>query len=207
MDKSKFGSDKRINKLHIFLHKHNGIDLMSSMKDQKPSNSMRKLLGIHRKNVNNHHASNLKLKMNGNHNSKRRSRRSLEIFEMEMMRMNDIKDDAEDEKSNDNDFDIPNEYVTTYIPPRKGVDDALDKYFKYGIMNNQKRMQVNNYNEILVCQKCAGYHDKHKCKEIVYTCHMCGEKGHRLFECKRAKCFSCLNIGHIAQHCPNRNVI
>ena len=221
MDKSKFGSDERINKLQLFLGKYNGIDplQLQSKNDSKLSNlsnPMVNLLGIYK----------IKTGLsNPKRNHDKFSRRSLDIFQMEIMKMKMIKSKEDDEKSNENDFDIPNEYVTTYIPPRKGVDDALDEHFKSQTImirnrNNNEMNKINKINrmnaigicsnsddEILVCQICAGYHETHDCKERCYTCHMCGDKGHRMFECQRAKCFSCLNLGHISEKCPNRNVM
>ena len=73
--------------------------------------------------------------------------------------------------------------------------------FKLDWLYEKKMKDCKN---IIVCEKCAGYHHKRDCRAQYYTCHMCGNIGHRMFECKRAKCFFCLELGHLSGSCPSR---
>eukprot|EP01084_Bolivina_argentea_P074450 135070_1 len=92
-----------------------------------------------------------------------------------------------------------------YMPSRKGMDHTLDLYFQSNYSQNINTIGIQTHTvnqQIIVCEICAGYHHQNNCKSTYFVCHMCGNKGHRMFECSRAKCFQCLKLGHIAQHCP-----
>ena len=34
------------------------------------------------------------------------------------------------------------------------------------------------------------------------TCHICNEKGHKLYHCRKVKCYKCNKLGHIRRNYP-----
>ena len=34
------------------------------------------------------------------------------------------------------------------------------------------------------------------------TCHICNEKGHKSYQCRKGKCYKCNKLGHIRRNCP-----
>ena len=91
-----------------------------------------------------------------------------------------------------------------YVSSRPGVDNKLDEYFKK-LRQGQACYPKKKSMDVVVCEKCAGHHLAKDCRKTTFVCHMCGSKDHRMFECKRAKCFVCLEYGHLANQCPTRN--
>lgn len=97
-----------------------------------------------------------------------------------------------------------------YVSSRHGVDDALDLYFKRH--QNGQSMATNikfeeKRTEIIVCERCAGQHHIDNCDETDYVCHMCGGAHHRMFECQRAKCYLCFELGHLSNQCPLKKAL
>ena len=91
-----------------------------------------------------------------------------------------------------------------YVSSRHGVDDALDLYFKQQRNGQSIAMDQPKSTEIVVCERCAGHHHIDNCNATDYVCHMCGTANHRMFECQRAKCFLCFQLGHLANQCPTK---
>lgn len=94
-----------------------------------------------------------------------------------------------------------------YIPPRKEMNEALNAFYKSHFTKSKEEqisgaLGVNA--GIVVCENCAGRHDRKYCRVNYFVCHVCGEKHHRMFECKRAKCWVCLKLGHLGWDCPRR---
>lgn len=88
-----------------------------------------------------------------------------------------------------------------YVPHEIGAAKALDAFYKRKLAGSNLNKNLSQ-NDIIVCERCAGPHRVRMCLERRWVCHVCGKRGHRHFQCDRAKCIKCSMLGHVAVNCP-----